>query len=68
MVATPVFIGLFLWEYRKIRHNPALANGRESLLNFLLGAGYQTTELLFAGLIAFPVYALPSTTASWTSN
>ncbi len=57
VVATPVFIGLFLWEYRKIRHNPALANGRESLLNFLLGAGYQTTELLFAGLIAFPVYA-----------
>ena len=26
--------------------------------NFKLGAGYQTTELLFAGLIAFPVHAL----------
>ena len=57
VVATPLFIGLFLWEYRKIRHNNRLVDGRESWLNFMLGAGYQTTELLFAGLIAFPVYA-----------
>lgn len=57
LVATPVFIGLFLWEYRKIRHNHRLVNVRESWLNFMLGAGYQTAELLFAGLLAFPVYA-----------
>ncbi len=57
VVATPLFIGLFLWEYRKIRHNKQLVDGRESWLNFMLGAGYQTTELLFAGLIAFPLYA-----------
>lgn len=57
VVATPLFIGLFLWEYRKIRHNNRLVDGRESWLNFMLGAGYQTTELLFAGLIAFPLYA-----------
>lgn len=58
MLATPVFIGVFAWEYLKIRHDPRLADGAESLRNFMLGAGYQTTELLFAGLIAFPVYAL----------
>lgn len=58
MLATPVFIGVFAWEYLKIRHDPRLVNGRESVRNFMLGAGYQTTELLFAGLIAFPVYAL----------
>lgn len=58
MLATPVFIGVFAWEYLKIRHDPRLVNGAESVRNFLLGAGYQTTELLFAGLIAFPVYAL----------
>ena len=58
VIATPIFIGLFLWEYRKIRHDANLVDGRESVLNFLLGAGYQTTELLFAGMIAFPVYAL----------
>lgn len=58
MLATPVFIGVFAWEYLKIRHDPRLVNGKESVRNFMLGAGYQTTELLFAGLIAFPVYAL----------
>lgn len=58
MLATPVFISVFAWEYLKIRHDPALVDGREALRNFALGAGYQTTELLFAGLIAFPLYAL----------
>jgi len=58
MLATPVFIAVFIWEYLKIRHDPALVDGREALRNFALGAGYQTTELLFAGLIAFPLYAL----------
>ena len=57
MVATPFFIGVFLWEFLKIRHNAELVDTRESIRNFMLGAGYQTTELLFAGLIAFPVYA-----------
>ncbi|MDK9556374.1 sterol desaturase family protein [Marinobacter sp. M216] len=56
--ATPVFIGVALWEYLKIRHNPALMDAREAVRNFALGAGYQTTELLFAGIIAFPAYAL----------
>jgi sterol desaturase/sphingolipid hydroxylase (fatty acid hydroxylase superfamily) len=58
MLATPVFIGVFAWEYFKSRHDPRLVDGKESVRNFMLGAGYQTTELLFAGLIAFPVYAL----------
>ena len=58
LLATPVFIAVFAWEYLKIRHNPTLVDGREAIRNFALGAGYQTTELLFAGLIAFPVYAL----------
>lgn len=58
MLATPVFIAVFVLEYLKIRHDPALVDGREALRNFALGAGYQTTELLFAGLIAFPLYAL----------
>ncbi|HDZ55741.1 MAG TPA: sterol desaturase family protein [Pseudomonas xinjiangensis] len=58
MLATPVFIGVFAWEYLKIRHDPHLVDAGESLRNFMLGAGYQTTELVFAGLIAFPVYAL----------
>ncbi|MBZ2169213.1 sterol desaturase family protein [Marinobacter sp. F4216] len=58
VIATPVFIAITLWEYLRIRHNPALMDGREAIRNFALGAGYQTTELLFAGLIAFPVYAL----------
>lgn len=58
LIATPLFIGVALWEYRRIRHDPRLMNVREALRNFMLGAGYQTTELLFAGIIAFPVYAL----------
>ncbi|MFG1494985.1 sterol desaturase family protein [Saccharospirillum sp. HFRX-1] len=58
VVATPFFIGLFLWEYFKIRHDPVRVDARESVRNFMLGAGYQTTELLFAGVISFPVYAL----------
>lgn len=58
VIATPFFIGVFLWEYRKIRGNDKLVNAGESVRNFLLGAGYQFTELLFAGLISFPVYAL----------
>ena len=58
MVATPVFIAVALWEYFRIRHDPALMDTREAIRNFALGAGYQVTELLFAGIIAFPVYAL----------
>lgn len=58
VVATPIFIGVTLWEYLKIRHDPDLMDTREAVRNFALGAGYQTTELLFAGIIAFPVYAL----------
>lgn len=57
MVATPVFIGVALWEYRRIRHDPKLMDTGEAVRNFALGAGYQLTELLFAGIIAFPVYA-----------
>jgi len=45
MVATPFFIGVFLWEFLKIRHNAELVDSRESIRNFMLGAGYQTTEL-----------------------
>lgn len=56
--ATPVFIAVTVWEYRRIRHDPKRMDLAEVVRNFLLGAGYQTTELLFAGLIAFPVYAL----------
>ncbi|MFN3585943.1 MAG: sterol desaturase family protein [Moraxellaceae bacterium] len=58
VVATPFFIGVALWEYLRIRHDSALMDSREAVRNFMLGAGYQITELLFAGLIAFPVYAL----------
>ena len=58
VVATPVFIVVTLWEYFRIRHDPDRMNLPEAIRNFALGAGYQTTELLFAGLIAFPVYAL----------
>lgn len=58
VVATPFFIGVALWEYLKIRNNPVLMDAREAVRNFMLGAGYQVTELLFAGIIAFPVYAL----------
>ncbi|MGC8120671.1 sterol desaturase family protein [Marinobacter sp. VGCF2001] len=57
VVATPIFIAVTLWEYLKIRHDPRLMDVAEAIRNFALGAGYQTTELLFAGLIAFPVYA-----------
>lgn len=58
VIATPFFIGVFLWEFRRIRGNERLVNVGESLRNFMLGAGYQFTELLFAGLISFPVMAL----------
>lgn len=58
MIATPVFLGIALWEYLRIKDDPRLMDARESVRNFMLGAGYQVTELLFAGIIAFPVYAL----------
>lgn len=58
VIATPLFIAVTLWEYLRIRHNPCLMDAREAVRNFALGAGYQITELLFAGIIAFPVYAL----------
>ncbi|QSP95236.1 sterol desaturase family protein [Marinobacter salinisoli] len=58
VVATPAFIAVAVWEYLRIKHDPKLMDGREAIRNFALGAGYQTTELLFAGIIAFPVYAL----------
>ncbi|NVD35948.1 sterol desaturase family protein [Marinobacter lutaoensis] len=58
VVATPVFIAVTLWEYGKIRHDPRRMDPREAVRNFALGAGYQLTELLFAGVLAFPVYAL----------
>jgi sterol desaturase/sphingolipid hydroxylase (fatty acid hydroxylase superfamily) len=57
VVATPVFIVVTLWEYLRIRHDPTRMDVPEAIRNFALGAGYQITELLFAGLIAFPVYA-----------
>lgn len=57
VVATPVFIAVTVWEYLRIRHDPTRMDVPEALRNFALGAGYQLTELLFAGLIAFPVYA-----------
>lgn len=57
MVATPVFIAVTFWEYLRIRHDPTRMDVPEAIRNFGLGAGYQVTELLFAGLIAFPVYA-----------
>jgi sterol desaturase/sphingolipid hydroxylase (fatty acid hydroxylase superfamily) len=58
VVATPLFIAATLWEYRRIRHDPRRMDLPEAIRNFMLGAGYQFSELLFAGLIAFPVYAL----------
>jgi sterol desaturase/sphingolipid hydroxylase (fatty acid hydroxylase superfamily) len=58
VVATPVFIAVTVWEYLRIRHDPTRMDVPEAIRNFALGAGYQVTELLFAGLIAFPVYAL----------
>lgn len=58
MIATPFFIGVTLWEYTRIKHDPKLMEVREAMRNFMLGAGYQVTELLFAGIISFPVFAL----------
>ncbi len=58
MIATPVFIAITLLEYNRIKHDPKLMDAREAVRNFMLGAGYQTTELLFAGILSFPVYAL----------
>ncbi len=58
VVATPFFIGVALWEYRRLRGDQSRMDVPEAIRNFLLGFGYQLTELLFAGLIAFPVYAL----------
>ena len=57
LIATPIFIGVTVWEYQRIRHDDRLMNVPEAIRNFFLGAGYQTTELFFAGLIAFPVFA-----------
>ena len=62
MVATPFFIGVFLWEFLKIRHDATLVDSRESIRNFMLGAGYQTTELLFAGLIGGSLESLEAAT------
>lgn len=58
VIATPLFIAVTAWEYRKLRHDPRRMDAAEAVRNFALGAGYQVTELLFAGIIAFPVYAL----------
>lgn len=55
-LATPVFIAVALWEYRRIRHDPTRMDVAEAVRNFLLGAGYQLSELLLAGLIAIPVH------------
>lgn len=66
VVATPFFLGTALWEYPRIRHDARLMDVREAVTNFLLGLGYQTTELLFAGLLAFPVYALAWQHRFWT--
>lgn len=57
VIATPFFIGVAWWEYLRIKNDSRLMDGREAVRNFMLGAGYQLTELLFAGIIAFPVYA-----------
>lgn len=58
MIATPVFLGVAIWEYLRIKDDPKLMDTGEAIRNFMLGAGYQITELLFAGIIAFPLYAL----------
>lgn len=58
VLATPVFIGVTVWEYQRIRLDPTLSDLPESIRNFMLGAGYQISELLFAGILAFPVFAL----------
>lgn len=57
VMATPFFIGVALWEYMRLKDDPVRMDRREAVRNFLLGAGYQLTELLFAGVLAFPVYA-----------
>ena len=57
VIATPFFIGVAMWEYFRIKDDPARMDVPEAVRNFMLGAGYQVTELLFAGIIAFPVYA-----------
>ncbi len=57
VMATPVFLATTFWEYRRIRHDPRLMDLGEAIRNFMLGAGYQLTELLFAGIISFPVFA-----------
>lgn len=57
VIATPVFLGVAFWEYLRIKNDPRLMETGEAIRNFMLGAGYQVTELLFAGIIAFPVYA-----------
>lgn len=57
VTATPFFIGTAFWEYRRIKNDPAKMNVGEAVRNFMLGAGYQITELLFAGIISFPVFA-----------
>lgn len=58
VLATPFFLGVTAWEYQRIKNDPKLTDLREAIRNFMLGAGYQITELLFAGILAFPVYAL----------
>lgn len=58
VIATPFFIGVALWEYLQIKDDPVRMDAREAVRNFLLGLGYQLTELFFAGIIAFPVFAL----------
>lgn len=57
-LATPVFVGVAVWEYRRIRNDAERMDRGEALRNFALGGGYQLSELLFAGLIAAPVYTL----------
>lgn len=58
VLATPMFVGVTVWEYRRIRHDSRLTDLPEAVHNFLLGAGYQFSELLFAGVISFPLFAL----------
>jgi sterol desaturase/sphingolipid hydroxylase (fatty acid hydroxylase superfamily) len=57
VIATPFFIGVTLWEYLRIKDDPSKMDGREAVRNFMLGAGYQVTELLFAAVLSFPVFA-----------
>lgn len=55
VIATPFFVATAAYEYLRLRHDPTRTNWAEANRNFMLGAGYQVTELLFAGVIAFPV-------------